>query len=229
MYALPQRAVAEALGTALLLMVVVGSGIMGERLAGGNIAIALLANSLATGAGLLTLILLFGPLSGAHFNPAVTLVMTARGDLGRPDAAVYVLAQSVGAFAGVAAAHLMFELPLFTVSAHMRGGWAQGFSEFIATFGLLAVILGSLRHQPRLTPFMVAAYITAAYWFTASTSFANPAVTLARAATNTFAGIQPGNVLLFIVMQVLGALTATLLMRWLLTPAEQSLSPREPS
>lgn len=224
MYSLPQRAVAEALGTALLLMVVVGSGIMGERLAGGNAAIALLANSLATGAGLLCLILLFAPLSGAHFNPAVTLVMTARGELGRADAGVYIAAQIAGAFAGVAATHLMFELPLFSASLHVRAGAAQGFSEFIATFGLLAVILGSARHQPRLTPCMVAAYITAAYWFTASTSFANPAVTFARAASNTFAGIHPGNVPLFVLMQLLGAVSAALLMHWLLrTPAEKLL------
>jgi glycerol uptake facilitator-like aquaporin len=222
---LPRRLLAEALGTAFLLAIVIGSGIMGERLASGNTAIALLANTLATAAGLFTLIQLFGPVSGAHFNPAVSLVMALRKALPWPEAAPYIAAQITGAFVGVIAAHLMFELPLFSASTHIRSGMAQGFSEFIATFGLLLVILGSERHSPQRTPLMVAAYITAAYWFTASTSFANPAVTLARAASNTFAGIRPVDAPLFIALQILGAVTAALLMRWLLQAPVTQTSP----
>ena len=214
-FRLAQRLVAEAVGTAMLLAAVVGSGIMGERLAGGNVAVALLANTLATGAALVALILTFGPISGAHFNPAVTLADASQGGLGWGDVPAYVVAQVVGAFAGVAIAHLMFEAPLFFASRHARSGPAQAFSEFVATFGLLAVIWGCARLRSSTVPFAVAAYITAAYWFTASTSFANPAVTLARSASDTFAGIRPADAPGFIVAQLLGAAAATLLFRWL--------------
>jgi glycerol uptake facilitator-like aquaporin len=208
--------VSEALGTALLLTTVVGSGIMGERLAGGNVAIALLANTIATGAGLVALILTFGPVSGAHFNPAVTLADASQGGTAWRDALTYILAQIVGAFAGVAAAHLMFEQrALFLASQHERSGMAQLASEFIATFGLLSVIWGCGRRRPAMVPIAVGAYITAAYWFTSSTSFANPAVTLARAATDTFAGIRPADAPGFIVAQLTGAAAATVLFRWL--------------
>jgi glycerol uptake facilitator-like aquaporin len=210
-----RRLAAEAIGTALLLAAVVGSGIMGERLAGGNMAVALLANTLATGAALVALILTFGSISGAHFNPAVTLADAARGGLAWGDVAPYVVAQIAGAFAGVAAAHVMFEAPLFFASRHARSGPAQMFSEFVATFGLLAVIWGCARVRSDAIPFAVAAYITAAYWFTASTSFANPAVTLARSATDTFAGIRPADAPAFIVAQLLGAGAATALFGWL--------------
>lgn len=216
---LGRRLVAEALGTALLLAVVVGSGIMGERLAGGNVAIALLANTLATGTGLVVLILTFGPVSGAHFNPAVTLADAWQGGLPWRDVPGYVAAQVVGAFVGVAMAHGMFDLPLFFASTHVRTGSSQWFSEFVATFGLLAVIWGCVRRHPGAAPFAVGAYITSAYWFTASTSFANPAVTLARAATDTFAGIRPGDVAGFIVAQLLGAIVATALFNWLMPSA----------
>jgi glycerol uptake facilitator-like aquaporin len=210
-----RRLVAEGLGTALLLAVVVGSGIMGERLAGGNLALALLANSLATGAGLVALILMFGTISGAHFNPVVTLSEAWQGNLRKPEVLPYIGVQIAGAFAGVAAAHLMFGEPLWFASEHVRTGAAQWWSEFVATFGLLAVIIGCSRSRPGVTPFAVAAYITAAYWFTSSTSFANPAVTLARAASNTFAGIRPGDAPGFIVAQLLGAAAATFLFCWL--------------
>jgi glycerol uptake facilitator-like aquaporin len=212
---LGRRLAAEAVGTALLLAAVVGSGIMGERLAGGNIAVALLANTVATGAALVALILTFGSISGAHFNPAVTLADASRGGLAWGDVVPYVVAQITGAFAGVAAAHLMFEAPLFFASRHARSGPAQMFSEFVATFGLLAVIWGCLRVRADAIAFAVAAYITAAYWFTASTSFANPAVTLARSATDTFAGIRPADAPAFIVAQLLGAGAATALFAWL--------------
>jgi glycerol uptake facilitator-like aquaporin len=187
---------------------------MGERLAGGNVAIALLANTLATGAMLVTLILTFGPISGAHFNPAVTLAAATHGEFAWSDVPGYVGAQVFGAFAGVAAAHLMFGEPLFALSQHVRAGGAQLWSEFVATFGLLAVIWGCLRSRPAAVPFAVGAYITGAYWFTASTSFANPAVTLARAVTNTFAGIRPVDAPGFIVAQLTGAAAATMLFRW---------------
>ena len=213
---LARRVTAEALGTALLLAVVVGSGIMGERLAGGNVAVALLANALATGAGLIVLILTFGPISGAHFNPAVTLVDAWQGGLSWADVPAYVVAQIAGAFVGVAAAHGMFDLPLYFASAHVRTGTAQWFSEFVATFGLLAVIWGCVRRHPAAAPYAVGAYITSAYWFTASTSFANPAVTLARAATDTFAGIRPVDTPGFILAQLIGAVAATALFNWLL-------------
>jgi glycerol uptake facilitator-like aquaporin len=212
---LGRRLAAEAVGTSLLLAAVVGSGIMGERLAGGNVAVALLANTVATGAALVALILTFGSISGAHFNPAVTLAAAARGGLARGDVVPYVLVQIAGAFAGVAAAHVMFEVPLFFASRHARSGPAQMFSEFVATFGLLAVIWGCGRLRADAIPFAVAAYITAAYWFTASTSFANPAVTLARSASDTFAGIRPTDAPGFIVAQLLGAGAATALFSWL--------------
>lgn len=212
---LARRLVSEGLGTAFLLMIVVGSGIMGERLAGGNVAIALLANAIATGAGLVALILMFGSISGAHFNPVVTFSEAWQKHLPATDVVPYIVVQIIGAFAGVAAVHLMFGDPVFFASAHIRTGAAQWWSEFIATFGLLAVIISCSRSQPAVTPFAVASYITAAYWFTSSTSFANPAVTLARAASNTFAGIRPTDVPGFIVAQLLGAAAATGLFCWL--------------
>jgi len=211
-----RRAVAEALGTAFLLAAVVGSGIMGERLAGGNVAIALLANTIATGAALVALILTFGPISGAHFNPAVTLVDAWQGGLAWRNVPAYVAAQIGGAFAGVAAAHLMFGQPVFFASHRVRSGSAQLFSEFVATFGLLSVIWGCARLRSSAVPFAVGAYIAAAYWFTASTSFANPAVTLARAASDTFAGIRPADAPGFVIAQLAGAAAATALFRWLL-------------
>jgi glycerol uptake facilitator-like aquaporin len=217
-FTLGHRLTAEAVGTAMLLAAVVGSGIMGERLAGGNIAVALLANSIATGAALVALILTFGPISGAHFNPAVTLSDASQGGMPWREVPWYVAVQIAGAFAGVGAAHIMFGLPLFFASRHVRAGIAQAFSEFVATFGLLAVIWGCARLRSAAVPFAVAAYITAAYWFTASTSFANPAVTLARSATDTFAGIRAADAPMFIVAQLLGAAAATLLFGWLLPP-----------
>jgi glycerol uptake facilitator-like aquaporin len=192
---------------------------MAERLAGGNVALALLANAIATGAGLLALILMFGTISGAHFNPVVTLSETWQRNLPARDAPLYVLVQVLGAFAGVAAAHAMFSLPVFVASTHVRAGAAQWWSESVATFGLVGVIIGCSRSRPSLTPFAVASYITAAYWFTSSTSFANPAVTLARAATDTFAGIRPWDAPGFILAQLLGAGAATLLFCWLYPPA----------
>jgi glycerol uptake facilitator-like aquaporin len=210
---------AEALGTALLLAVVVGSGIMAERLAGGNVAIALLANSLATGAGLAALILTFGSVSGAHFNPVVTLAEALDGKLSPAMAIAYVLAQTCGALAGVACAHLIFGLPFFAPSLHERSGWPLFGSEFVATAGLLLVVRGVSRSQPLAIPYAVGAYIASAYWFTASTSFANPAVTLARALTPTFAGIRPQDAPAFIAAQLLGALAAIPLGRWLFQPA----------
>jgi glycerol uptake facilitator-like aquaporin len=222
---LTRRVVAEAVGTALLLAAVVGSGIMGERLAAGNVAVALLANTLATGAALVALILTFGPISGAHLNPAVTVADAFSGGLGWRDVPLYIVAQVTGAFGGVAVAHLMFAEPLFFASRHARAGGAQVFSEFVATFGLLAVIWGCARLNPSRVPFAVAAYITAAYWFTASTSFANPAVTLARSASDTFAGIRPADAPAFIAAQLVGAGAATSLFRWLVPPASAALEP----
>jgi len=221
---LSRRAVAEFVATALLLATVVGSGIMGERLAGGNVAIALLANTLATGAALVALILAFGPLSGAHMNPAVTLADAAVGGIRWTEVPVYIAAQITGAFLGVAVAHGMFGEPIFFASRHARAGGAQFLSEFIATFGLVSVIWGVARRRSAAVPFAVAAYITAAYWFTSSTSFANPAVTLARSASDTFAGIRPMDVPAFIVAQLLGAAVATLLFRWLV-PALPAVAP----
>jgi len=207
--------VAEAMGTSILLAAVVGSGIMGERLAGGNVAIALLANSLATGAALAALILACGPISGAHFNPVVTMVEAVQGRLPPRQAVSYVLAQVLGAFAGVIAAHVMFSEPLLVASTHERSGVAQMFSEFVATFGLVTVIFTVSRSRASAVPFAVAAYIVAAYWFTSSTSFANPAVTAARALTNTFTGIRPADVPAFLVGQVGGAVASMVVCRWL--------------
>jgi glycerol uptake facilitator-like aquaporin len=211
-----RRVVSEGLGTAFLVAAVVGSGIMAEQLAGGNMAVALAANTLATGAALVALILTFGPISGAHFNPVVTLSAAIEKTFSWKDMPAYVLAQVGGGIAGTLAAHGMFALPLYSFSRHERHGSAMLFSEFVATFGLLAVIWGCLRSRPGITPFAVAAYITAAYWFTASTSFANPAVTIARALTNTFSGIRPIDVPAFLAAQIAGALAATFLFRWLL-------------
>ncbi len=213
-----RRAATEFLGTAFLLMAVVGSGIMAERLAGGNFALALLANSVATGATLVALILALGPISGAHFNPVVTLADAMQGGIAWREVPGYLAAQLLGAFAGVAAAHAMFGLPLFFASRHVRNGWPLLWSEFIATFGLLAVIWGCVRVRSSATPFAVGAYITAAYWFTSSTSFANPAVTLARAASDTFAGIRPVDAPAFIGAQLAGGLAAALCFRWLAAP-----------
>jgi glycerol uptake facilitator-like aquaporin len=208
------RLVAEAIGTGLLLAAVVGSGIMAERLAGGNEAVALLANTAATAAALVALILAFGPVSGAHFNPAVTLSLAARGELAWGMVPGYLLAQLVGAVLGVWLAHAMFELPLLQGSARVRTGYGQWAGEFTATFALLSVVWGCLRHRPDATPFAVASVIAAAYWFTSSTSFANPAVTLARAFSDTFAGIRPADAPAFVLAQLLGAAAATGLFAW---------------
>ena len=222
---LNRRLVSEAVGTARLLAAVVGSGIMAERLSGGNQALALLANAMATGAALVALILTFGPISGAHFNPAVTVADASQGGLSWNEVPGYIGAQLGGAVAGVWSAHLMFQEPVFMVSQHARSGAAQLFSEFVATFGLLAVIWGCSRRRSAAVPFAVAAYITAAYWFTASTSFANPAVTFARALSDTFAGIRPMDVPGFVVAQFIGAMAATLLFRWLV-PALSDTAPQ---
>ena len=216
---------AEFVGTALLLAAVVGSGIMGERLANGNIAVALLANTLATGAALVALILTFGPISGAHFNPVVSIADASQGGLSWPQTGGYVVAQIVGALVGVALADAMFGEPVYAWSEHARSGLPQILSETVATFGLLSVIWGCARRRPDAVPFAVGAYITAAYWFTASTSFANPAVTLARALTNTFAGIRPSDVPGFLVGQTVGAVAATALFRWLV-PALPAVADR---
>lgn len=213
---LSKKLAAEFLGSAGLLTVVVGSGITGERLAEGNAAIALLANSIATGAGLVFLIYGFANISGAHFNPAVTLTETARGNLSWRQAFGYVLFQILGAFVGVALANMMFELPIFFASTRVRSGSSQFLSEFLAAFGLIAVIRLGIKFRPELTGALVACYITAAYWFTSSTSFANPAVTVARAASDTFAGIAPKSVPAFIAAQMLGAFAALILFNWLL-------------
>ena len=226
-----RRLAAEAVGTALLLAAVVGSGIMGERLAGGNVAIALLANTIATGATLVALILTFGPISGAHFNPAVTVADASQGGLPWRLVLPYVVSQVAGALAGVFAAHAMFGERLLQVSGHARSGVAQMFSEFVATFGLLAVIWGCARKRPDAVAVAVGLYITGAYWFTASTSFANPAVTIGRAFTNTFSGIRPADVPGFVIAQIAGAAGATLLFGWLAPPmartAKDVVVPRE--
>lgn len=219
--ALRRAVVAEFFGTAFLLATVVGSGIMGERLAGGNTAIALLANSLATGGALICLIAALGPISGAHFNPAVSLADAVRRRLAWRAVPAYIGAQLLGALVGVAVADAMFGLPLFFPSHHARTGGAQWLAEFVATFGLLLVIWGCARFRSNVIPFAVAAYIVAAYWFTSSTSFANPAVTIARSLTDTFAGIRPLDVAPFIVAQLLGAIAATSLARWLETPSTE--------
>jgi glycerol uptake facilitator-like aquaporin len=213
---LPRRLAGEALGTAFLLATVVGSGIMGERLAGGNVAIALLANALATAAVLYVLIEWFGPISGAHFNPLVTMAMAARGDLIWLFVPAYVVAQIIGAIAGVAIADRMFELPVFAWSQHVRFGPGQWLSEFVATFGLLGVIWVCSRTKPSAVGSLVAAYIGGAYWFTASTSFANPAVTIARALTDTFAGIRPADVPPFLAAQGVGTIAAIAVFGWLI-------------
>jgi glycerol uptake facilitator-like aquaporin len=211
-----RRLVAEALGTALLLAVVVGSGIMGQRLSGGNDALALLGNTLATGAGLVVLITVFGPVSGAHFNPAVTLVFAIRHEITVRLALAYVGVQVVGGILGVWAAHAMFAEPILQVSHKLRDGPSQAWSEAVATFGLILTILGTLKARPEATPMAVGLYITAAYWFTASTSFANPAVTIARSLSDTFAGIAPTSAPAFIAAQLVGALAAAGLCHWLL-------------
>jgi glycerol uptake facilitator-like aquaporin len=216
-FPLRSRVAAEFLGSAFLLAAIVGSGIMGERLAGGNVAIALLANTLSTGAALAVLILVLAPISGAHLNPAVTLAMSTTGNLPWREAPGYLLAQITGAFAGVATAHLMFGLPLFFASTHVRRGAALLWSEAVATFGLVFVIWACSRFRPSATAWVVGAYIASAYWFTASTSFANPAVTVARSASNTFAGIRPGDVPGFVVAQLLGAIAAVGFFRWLVS------------
>jgi glycerol uptake facilitator-like aquaporin len=211
-----RRLFAEWLGTLFLLATVVGSGIMAENLAGGNVAIALLGNTIPTGAILVVLILVFGPISGAHFNPAVTLAFYIRKEITARESGLFITAQIVGGITGVLIAHMMFENTLIDPSTHDRTGISQWISEFVATFGLVATILGLVRSRPEAIPFAVGLYITAAYWFTSSTSFANPAVTIARGFSDTFAGINPSHVAMFIVMQLLGATAATLTFKWLL-------------
>ncbi len=211
-----RRLFAEWLGTLFLLATVVGSGIMAERLAGGNVAIALLGNTIPTGAILVVLITIFGPISGAHFNPAVTLVFWMRREISTRDSLAFVAVQILGGICGVLIAHIMFENPLFDPSTHARTGPAQWVSEFVATFGLVATILGTLKARAEAVPMAVGLYITAAYWFTASTSFANPAVTIARSLSNTFAGIDPSHVAMFILVQLLGAVASALTFKWLL-------------
>ncbi|HVZ20057.1 MAG TPA: MIP/aquaporin family protein [Vicinamibacterales bacterium] len=229
---LARRLAAEALGTAFLAATVVGSGIMGASLADGNAALALIANTLATGAALVALILTFGPISGAHMNPVVTVADASQGGTAWRDVPAYVVVQIAGGLIGTACAHLMFGKPLFFASQHVRAGTPQIFSELVATFGLLSVIWGTGRARPAATPFAVAAYIMAAYWFTASTSFANPAVTIARCVSDTFAGIRPVDVPAFVGAQIVGASAATLIFRWLApkTPAAhpQLVSPVGP-
>lgn len=219
---LAAKVAAEGIGTALLLATIIGSGIMGERLSGGNVAIALLANTIATGAGLVAFILAFSDISGAHFNPAVTLAEAAYGSLSWREVPLYLAAQFAGAFTGVAAAHLMFDEALFSASLRVRAGPSQLLSELIATFGLLSVIRGCARKRPSAIPFAVGAYITAAYWFTASTSFANPAVALARGFSDTFAGIRPADVPGFVVAELLGAGLSVLLFLRLFNPLERA-------
>jgi glycerol uptake facilitator-like aquaporin len=222
-----QRIAAEAIGTAFLLAAVVGSGVMGERLAGGNVALALLANTLATGAALVALIVSLGGVSGAHLNPAVTLAALARGDLSRREVPGYIVAQLVGAIVGVVLAHLMFELPALSVSQHVRSGPGQLLSEFVATFGLVTVIVGTSRCRPAAVPFAVGTYISAAYWFTASTSFANPAVTIARSLSDTFAGVRPIDVPGFLLAQACGAAAAVWIAARVLDPVPAD-APRAP-
>jgi len=218
---LQKRIAAEAIGTAFLLAAVVGSGIMAQKLAGGNVALALLANALPTGAMLVVLILVFGPVSGAHFNPAVSLVAALGGALPWSEAVAYIAVQVLGALAGVFAAHLMFELPVWQISATVRSGPSQWFAEFVATFGLILTIMG-LARQREAVAYAVGLYITAAYWFTASTSFANPAVTLARSLSDTFAGIAPSGVAAFVIAQLIGALAAFAFARWMWPKLEGS-------
>ena len=215
-----RRLVAEGVGTALLLAAVVGSGIMAQHLSGGNVGLALLANALATGGALIALILTFGPISGAHFNPVVTLAFAWRGELAAREAAAYILVQFLGAIAGVWLAHAMFGLPILEASAHARGSFGELIGEAVATFGLLGLILSGSRHAPAALPYAIAGYIVGAYWFTSSTSFANPAVTLARSLTDSFAGIAPWHAPGFIAAELLGGAAAFLLFRWLLAEAE---------
>jgi glycerol uptake facilitator-like aquaporin len=215
-FKLSARLAAEFLGTAFLVAAIVGSGIMGERLAGGNVAIALLANTIATGAALAALILAFGPISGAHLNPAVTLANAMQSGLPWREVPIYVMAQFAGGILGAVLAHLMFGFRWYSLSTHVRSGWPLVLSEFIATFGLLSVIWGCTRTKPNAAPFAVAAYIMSAYWFTASTSFANPAVTVARALSDTFAGIRPADVPFFLAAQIAAAVAATCFFQWLL-------------
>jgi len=210
-----RRLTSEFIGTGFLVAAVVGSGVMAERLSGGNVALALLANTIATGAALVALILTFGSISGAHFNPAVTLADALEGGLTWTEASRYVPVQILGGVTGTLVAHMMFGIPAVSISHHARSGPAQFLSEFVASFGLLSVVWGCSRLRSVAVPFAVGAYITAAYWFTSSTSFANPAVTIARSLSDTFAGIRPVDVPLFIAAQLLGALAATLLFRWL--------------
>jgi glycerol uptake facilitator-like aquaporin len=224
---LARRLFAEWLGTAFLLAAVVGSGIMAQKLAGGNVALALLCNTIPTGAILVVLILIFGPVSGAHFNPAVTLAFAYRGELTGSIAGTYVAAQLLGGIVGVWAAHLMFELPVWQFSLTQRTGVGQWLAEFVATLGLLLAIFGCAARTPSAIPYAVGLYITSAYWFTASTSFANPAVTVARSLSDTFAGIAPGNVVGFILAQLLGAGAATILGRWLWEKPTYNSSPRD--
>ncbi len=223
--ALSRRLAAEGLGTAFLLAAVVGSGIMGERLADGNVALALLANAMATGAALVVLIAIFGPISGAHFNPAVTLYFALRREIGAVNAISYVAVQLIAAVLGVFAAHAMFGTAILEVSHKLRDGPAQAFSEFVATLGLIATIAGAVRFRPALTPLLVGLYITAAYWFTASTSFANPAVTIARALTDSFAGIAPHSAPAFIAAQLVGACAGYLVLGWLFGGPEDKHAP----
>mgnify|MGYP003634981920 FL=1 len=213
---LDRRLMAEWLGTFSLLATVVGSGIMAERLAGGNVAVALLGNTIPTGAILVVVITVFGPISGAHFNPAVTLCFALRREITRRDAALYVAVQIFGGVAGVLAAHLMFDRTILDASTTARNGLGQWTGEFVATFGLIGTILACLRARPEAVPMAVGLYITAAYWFTSSTSFANPAVTIARGFSNTFAGIAPGDVAGFVAVQLIAAVLATSFFRWLL-------------
>ena len=215
MKTLHTRIASEFLGTMFLVAAVVGSGIMGDRLAGGNVAVALLANTLATGAALVALILTFGSISGAHFNPVVTLADALEGGIPWRETFPYILAQILGGIGGTIIAHLMFGLPIVSLSQHGRTGPSQWFSEFVATFGLLSVVWGCSRTRSSAVPFAVGAYITAAYWFTASTSFANPAVTIARCLSNTFAGIRPVDVPSFLIAQLAGGFAATIVFRWL--------------
>jgi glycerol uptake facilitator-like aquaporin len=228
-----RQTAAEFAGTGFLVAAVVGSGIMGERLAGGNIAIALLASTIATGAALVALILTFGPISGAHFNPAVTVVDAIEHGVTWAVAACYILAQLVGAIGGAFVAHVMFGLPALSFSHHARSGSAQVISEFLATFGLLCVIWGCSRRRTEMVPFAVGAYITSAYWFTSSTAFANPAVTIARSFSDTFSGIRPADVPLFVLAEFSGAIAATLLFRWLApglpATAKNILTPVDPN
>ena len=214
-FSLSRRLAAEFLGTAFLVASVVGSGIMGERLSGGNVAVALLANTMATAAALAALILTFRPISGAHLNPVVSMTEAIASGMNRGEACLYAIAQISGGVLGAACANIMFALPAFTVSHRVRNGAAQWFSEFVATFGLILVIRGCSRFEPRWIPIAVASYIAAAYWFTASTSFANPAITIARSLSDTFAGIRPPDVLPFIAAQVCGGFSAVLLFKWL--------------